>query len=163
MTETSEVRVATPADEAQIIDLCKQLHAENGTHSRNDVKLLAMVRRCIAQDGGIMGVIGDPHDLKGVICLLIDQIWFSDEYQILELFNFVRADSRKSNYAKQLISYAKRCADETECDLTIGIISNIRTEAKIRLYSRQLPEAGRFFIYRPTAEGGAIKWDDAAE
>jgi hypothetical protein len=31
--------------------------------------------------------------------------------------------------------------------LVIGVISNIRTEAKIKLYERRLPKAGAFFVY----------------
>lgn len=151
----TDVRVATPQDEDGVMALCRQLHAENGTHAMNEEKVRGMIRRCIAQQGGLIGVIGEPEDLKGCICLLIDGVWFSDEYQLLELFNFVRADCRASDFARSLITYAKSCADGLGVDLTIGVISNVRMEAKVRLYGRLLPKAGEFFVYRPTAAESA--------
>jgi hypothetical protein len=64
-------------------------------------------------------------------------------------WNYVRPDSRKSNYAKQMIGFAKKCADETGLILAIGIISEKKLEAKRRLYERMLPLSGYWFIYKP--------------
>ena len=80
---------------------------------------------------------------------MLDPVWFSDEFQLLELFNFVRPDSRASDFAKSLIGYAKTCAEGLGIDLMIGVLSNERMEAKVRLYGRMLPKAGELFCYRP--------------
>lgn len=109
-----------------------------------------MIQRAVAQQGAIIGVIGKSDDLRGMILLLIDPVWYSDEFQLLEIFNFVREDSRRSSFARDLINYAKRCADETGLDLTIGVLSNVRMAAKVRLYSRLLPKGGEFFVYSPS-------------
>jgi len=31
--------------------------------------------------------------------------------------------------------------------LILGVVSNYRTEAKVKLYERQFPKAGAFFMY----------------
>jgi GNAT superfamily N-acetyltransferase len=91
-----------------------------------------------------------------MMILLIDQVWFSDDKQILELVNFVHPEHRRSNYAKTLVEYAKHCSDATGLDLTIGVLSNVRMEAKVKLYERQLPKAGAFFVYSPKRESVSI-------
>ena len=154
----SPVRLALPDDEDAIMELCQALHKENGQHSYDPVKVRGMVRRAILQQGGIIGVIGERGDLKGCIYLLLDPVWYSNEYQLLELFNFVRSDSRsaKLGYAVHLIEYAKARSDELNIDLTIGVLSNIRMEAKVRIYSRLLPKAGEFFVHSPKSSAVAI-------
>ena len=135
------------ADESGIMALLVQNHAENGQHEFCEPKVRQMVRRALYQQGGIIGVIGPSSDIRSSICLLIDEVWYSEERQILELWNYVRQDSRRSDYAKKMIEFAKKCADGLELDLTIGVLSDKRMEAKIRLYQRQLPKAGAFFIH----------------
>jgi hypothetical protein len=145
------VRMATPRDEEGIFDLCVQLHAENGQHPFDAEKVRGMMQRAILRQGGIIGVVGEPDDLRGAICMLLDPVWYSSDYQLLELFNFVRSDSRsaKLGLAQLMISYAKKCADDLQIDLTIGVLSNVRMEAKVRIYGRLLPKAGEFFVYSP--------------
>lgn len=146
----SDVRLAHLDEEAELLVLCREIHREQPMHTYDEDRVRDMVRRALNQQNAIMAVIGDPGDLRAALLLLIDPIWWSDSLQLLELFNFVREDHRKSTYAKQLIQYAKHCADETGLDLTIGVLANKRTEAKVRLYERQqLPKVGAFFCYSP--------------
>lgn len=147
----TDVRLAHPEEEDDLLVLCREIHREQPMHTYDEERVRAMVRRALNQDNAIMAVIGKPGDLRAALLLLIDPIWWSDSLQLLELFNFVREDHRKSTYAKQLIQYAKHCSDETGLDLTIGVLANKRTEAKIRLYERQqLPRCGAFFVYSPS-------------
>ena len=146
------VRMALVGDEDGIMALLIQNHAENGQHEFCEPKVRNMVRRALYQQGGIIGVIGPASDIRGSICLLIDEVWYSEERQILELWNYVRQDSRKSDYAKKMIEFAKKCADGLELDLTIGVLSDKRMEAKVKLYQRQLPKAGEFFVHHGKKE-----------
>jgi len=125
------------------------LHAENGVHSWDNAKARNIARSLLNCDGGYIGVIGEPGNLKGMIGLLLDQPWYSRDFQLVEIFNFVHPDHRRSTYAKQMIEHAKSYADKLDLPLLIGVISNHRTEAKVRLYRRQLPKAGEFFLYYP--------------
>lgn len=149
------IRLGDPQDEEQVMHLCRMIHAEAGQHPFVEDKVRHIVRRGLDRDRSIIGVIGgEPgSELYGCICLLLDGVWYSDEYQLLELFNFVHPDHRKSTYAQDLINYAKKCADELGIDLTIGVIANERMAAKVRLYGRLLPKAGEFFIYKPKMKG----------
>lgn len=152
MTETV-VRIATREDELGILNLCRLMHAEQGQHPMNWQKVIARVRAATDRKNGVVGVIGPSDDIQAHIYLLIDEIYYSDECQILEIWNFVRPDCRRSNYAKTLIEFAKKCARDMNLHLMIGVLSDIRMEAKVRLYERQLPKAGAFFLYRPEADG----------
>lgn len=158
MSETI-VRLAQPEDEAGIVELCVLLHEENGLFPLSEAKTRALVKRAIDRQGGIIGVIGDPGVPVAGIQLALDQMYYSDAWFLCEGFNFVRPDHRKSDYAAKLIGYAKMCADKMGLPLMMGILSNHRTEQKIRLYERQLEKAGAYFVYgRQYAGPGA--WDN---
>lgn len=146
------LRVATEEDFNCVMDLCHLLHAENGQYPLNLHKVSELVWRALTRQGAIMGVIGKPGDLKAMICLHIDPVDYADAFQIYEKWNYVRPDSRKSDFAKRMIRFAKQCADETGLDLTIGIISNDRLAAKARLYDRELPKGGVFYVYHGAAK-----------
>jgi GNAT superfamily N-acetyltransferase len=99
--------------------------------------------------GGMIGVVGDKAaELKAYILLVTTQVWFSEDWHLQELSLFVAPPHRKSTYARQLMAFSKRVAESLDLDLTIGVLSNARTEAKCRLYQRQFKSAGMFFIYK---------------
>ena len=147
-----DIRIADPNDYQEIFRICCLLHSENGMHSFSEHKTKHLIWRGCNKDGASVGVIGPSDNIKAVIYLLVDPVYYSDEFQLLELWNYVRPDCRKSDYAKRMIQFAKRCSDETGLDLTIGVISDKRLEAKQRLYERLLPKGGTVFIYRPQRE-----------
>ena len=145
-----DVRVATPADANAIFDLMTLAHEENAEHDLSEAKVKFRIDLAVNRRGCLMGVIGDcGGPLKGYVYLILDEIWYSNAAQILELSNFVHPDHRRSTYAKQLIDFAKKCSDGLGIDLTIGVFSNSRTEAKIRLYQRQVKPVGAFFCHKP--------------
>ena len=148
----NHIRIATPADYQNLFRLACILHKENGQYSFSEDKVKRLIWNGCSGHGGIIAVIGPTDNIKSMIYLQIQDIYYSDEVIIGELFNFVRADCRKSNYAKQMIEFAKRCCEETGINGSIGIISDIRLEAKRRLYERQLPLGGYWFTIRPKAE-----------
>lgn len=141
------VRIATVGDEEAIFELCEKLHDENGLFEMDAESVMEVIKTATEGRGGIIGVIDGENGLEGVICLVIDKYWYSKEWFLCELFNFVPPEFRKSTRAKSMLSFAKNCSNQMKIPLVIGIISNIRTEAKIKLYERQLPKAGAFFVY----------------
>lgn len=155
MTQPSVVRLATIDDCQDILALCHMLFEENGFASLNEHKVMMTIAQGVTLDGGMIGVIGAPGALEGVISLSFDGLWYTDDIHLSERYNFVHPDHRKSGHAKALIEFAKRSAAELGVPLIIGVISNERTEAKIRLYRRQLGEmAGAFFIH---GQGGKAR------
>lgn len=146
------IRMATTADEPEIWRLCTAMHAEQETHHQLDWdRIVPTIRLATAHTRGIIGVIGPVGDLKGAVFLVQDQIWFSNSWHLIEYFNYVDAPHRKSNYAKELINYSKACADALGMELFMAVHSNIRTEAKVRLYKRTkgFQLMGAYFRYTP--------------
>jgi GNAT superfamily N-acetyltransferase len=156
MSHPSIVRRAGPEDRDGVWKLFDLLYDENAMFQRSDRKIDYLLDRILdydridPTDGGLrgfMGVIGPVGDLEGFILLVLSSYWYSEDIMLEEYANFVHPEHRKSNHAKTLIGYARNLADRVNVPLSIGIVSNVRTAAKIRLYRRHLPEAGSFFLY----------------
>ena len=150
------VRPAVPADRAAVLDLCRLLHEENGQHAVDWPSVALFIDKCLNRENAILGVIGPVGAPVAAIAIWIDGVWYSKDFQLNEVFAFVHPDHRRTDYAKSLITYGKGCADATGLDLVIGIFSDVRLEPKVRLYARQVREAGRFFCYRPARDGAEV-------
>ena len=148
----NDIRIAGVDDYQEMFRIACLLHAENGQHAFSEEKVKEFIWRGCNRDQAIVGVIGPSNNLKAMIYLQIQPIYYSDEFQLGEAFAFVRADCRRSDYAKRLIRFAKKCSEETGLDLMIGIISDVRLAAKARLYDRELPRGGNFYNYRPASK-----------
>ena len=156
MTCESVVRIAKPEDSLECWRLLKAAHEDNGLFPLAPQKVNYFLMRCIhpeiiAPDDtgprGVIGVIGTPGHLEALSFMLIGGYWYTDIKTLEELLVFVDPNHRRSNHAKALISWMKYQSDITGLPLLTGIISNKRTEAKVRLYQRLLPTAGAFFLY----------------
>lgn len=155
MTSVSEVRLADPRDEDGIMELCHLLHQENGMFQMDDDLVREMLGRAFRKEDGIIGVIGEAGKLEGSIFMLISRFWYSHQKHLEELWTFVHPEHRRSAHAKTLIGFAKRCSDELAIPLNIGVLSTERTQAKLRLYERQLgAPAGAFFFHNSKFAGG---------
>jgi len=144
----TEVRLAVQSDEEDIMVLCRLLHKENGLWTLNEQKVRHMLRRAWRKEFAIVGIVGKPGALEGMILLVLDQPWYSDDWMLEEMLNYVHPEHRKSGHAKRLVEFAKKTSEGLGIPLMIGIISNERTEAKVKLYQRQLGSpAGAFFVY----------------
>lgn len=153
-TRPTNVRAATVRDAEAIYNLCVQAYEENGWLSINPLKVRIAVERILRrEDGDIRGVIGvidgDPgsRTVVGAVALVLDTFWYSDEWFVSERFCFVAKGHRKTTYAKDLIQFAKWFSDECKLPLEMGVLSTHRTEAKVRLYKRQLKYVGGFFAH----------------
>ncbi len=153
-SDLSAVRRAQPADGDDLMTLSRMLWEENGIFTLDENRVRQILGRCLFPNGGgIMGVIGSPGKLEGMICLLLSQFWYSSDWVLEEVFNFVHPEHRKSTHARLLLAFAKHSAEALKIPLSIGIVSNKRTEAKVRLYRSELGfPAGAFFIHNMTFE-----------
>lgn len=157
--DAARVRLATLADEEEIMELCRCMHEETGLMPLSERKVREAIREALNNQGGIIGVIGPPRRIEGCIFLRITQAWYSEVWHIEEFLSFVLPEYRKSGNAMHLIEFAKKCArdiinPETHKALTLfmGITSTERTEAKVRLYSRHFDkQCGALFRYEGAA------------
>lgn len=141
------VRLAVIEDRPGLIELTTQLHGENGLFARAEDKVQRMLDRYYNREGAVIGVIGEVAVPVATIYLGIDQLIYTDDWALVEQWNFVHPEHRRSNYARQLIAYAKQVSDGMKLPLLTGILSNKRTEAKVRLYEQMMEKAGAYFVY----------------
>ena len=143
-----KVRTAIEADIPQLVALGRDLHYENGVMPFNEAKAYQIAGQAVRGDGVVCGCIGPVGKIEALIFLMLGCYWYSDQQHLEEIFLYVKPEFRRSTRAKTLIEYAKMCARTLKIPLIIGVLSPERTEAKRRLYERQLGKpAGYYFLY----------------
>jgi len=145
------IRIGTPEDLDDLMHISMMASEENGFLAPNPGKLATELWPALHQDHGIVGIIG-PKDgvIQGAVLLRIGNMWYSDAPVVEEKAIFIHPDYRsaKGGRAKQLCEFSKKVADSLGIPLIIGVLSNSRTEAKVRLYERQFGKpSGAFFLY----------------
>jgi GNAT superfamily N-acetyltransferase len=149
-SECPDVRLADIEDIPSLMALTKLASEEDAQHPYDAEKVWNVVRRHYDKTGGLVAVAGPKGEpIRGYLIMIVDEIWYSPDYQLLELSLFVDPQYRKSTLAKQLMAFSKAASEGLKLDLTIGVLSNDRTAAKVRLYQRQFKTAGAYFLYRP--------------
>jgi len=145
------VRIGTPADVHDIMDLALMAVDENGFVRPKAERLLQEIWPALNLDKGIIGIIdGEDGSVEAAILLRTAVMWYSDQEIIEERAIFVHPKYRsaKGGRAARLCEFAKSVADKLNLPLMIGVLSNTRTNAKVRLYERQFGDpSGAFFLY----------------
>ena len=150
MAEQLKVRVGEAADVDDVMALALSACDENGFVSPNPERLLAEIWQGLTLHHGVVGIIGERGKPEGAVLLRIGNMWYSDEQVLEEKAIFIHPDYRsaKGGRARRLVEFSKQVADQLGLPLIIGVLSNHRTEAKVRLYERQFGKAsGAFFLY----------------
>jgi GNAT superfamily N-acetyltransferase len=146
------VRLATKQDEGEIFGLLLMLHAENGLFSMNRDKVISGIQHATERTGGLIYVIDDGSRVVATMGMTIASDWYSDDQYLMERWNYVHPDYRKSDYARKLLEQGKWAHEWFKAKGALmpffcGINSLHRTEAKIRMYSRHMPCIGGYFMY----------------
>lgn len=161
----SVVRLALPEDAKEIWRLFLQGHRENGMFTLAPEKVTWFLSRALCPetiqlgDTGprcVIGVIGPIGSLEGLIFLTITQQWYSNDYHMEEWMVYTDPEHRRSHHVQALVEWMKSQVEIQQMPLITGIISNVRTEAKCRLYRRMLPKAGEFFVLKPKGNGLSV-------
>ena len=154
-----KIRIGTPDDVHDCMELATLATAENGFVAFNAVKVLSEIWPALNQDFGIVGLIGPEGEKhQGAILLRIQYPWYSDQLVLEERGIFIHPyfRSAKGGRAARLCEFSKRAATSLGLPLLIGVLSNHRTEAKNRLYRRVFGEpAGTFYLFNAST-GGAV-------
>lgn len=154
----SVVRLALVEDAQEIWRLFLQGHRENGIFTLAPDKVTWFLSRVLCPETipegdigprGVIGVIGPVGSLEGLVFLTIGQYWYSHDYHLEEYIIYTDPEHRRSHHAEALVRWMKDQVEVQNMPLVTGIISNIRTEAKCRLYRRMLPKVGEFFCLSP--------------
>jgi len=151
MDEEIIVRVGTVDDLDEMMRLAMAASYENGFVTPDPAMLLQAIYPSLLLQEGIVGIIGKPRGrVEGAILLRMGTLWYSNEPTLEEKAIYVDPEFRaaKGGRARKLAEFAKKCADELGIPLSIGVLSNERTEGKIRLYERIFGKpAGVYFLY----------------
>jgi hypothetical protein len=143
-----KVRLAVREDLNEVISLGRDLHFENGLMSLSDEAIIKIATDAIDGTNGIIGVIGAPGHIEGLIILQFRRFQYSDADHLEEIGIYVKPQYRRSYNAKSMIEFAKEAAVRIGIPLLIGVLSTHQTEAKVRLYQRSLGKpAGVFFLF----------------
>jgi hypothetical protein len=161
------IRIGTPEDIHGVMALAMAACEENGFVDPNPKKLLSEIWSALNLDHGLMGVIGQKGgQLEGAVLLRIGSMWYSDSQVLEEKAIFVDPNQRsaKGGRARRLCEFSKQVADSLNIPLIIGVLSNHRTEAKVKLYERQFGKpSGAFFLYNARTGRGPTEMRIAAE
>jgi hypothetical protein len=140
-----------PEDIDEIMVIAVQAAEENGFLEANPRKLAEEIYPALCQDHGIVGLIGRKGEaIEGIVVLRIGTMWYSDTPVVEEKAIFIHPEYRsaKGGRATRLCEFSKKVSDTLGIPLIIGVLSNNRTEAKVRMYERQFGKpSGAFFLY----------------
>jgi GNAT superfamily N-acetyltransferase len=149
------VRVGTPADLDDVMELAQLVASENAIVPPNHLKILERIYPALHRDNGLIGIVG-PHGgaAQGFALLWVSPPWYGDERIIEECGIYVHPDWRaqRGGRASLLYKFCKQVADQMSVKLVVGVLSAHRTESKVRYYERFFgPQAGAYYIYNPLA------------
>ena len=154
MTGEIPIRIGTPADLDDIMDIAMNGSDENGFVKPSVNKMLGEVYSALSRDHGLVGIIGRVGEkAEGAVLLRLGTMWYSDTDVIEEKAIFIRPEFRaaKGGRARRLCRFSRFVADSMGIPLIIGVLSNHRTEGKVRMYQREFgPPSGAFFLHNAT-------------
>jgi len=158
MSEKYRVRLAQRYERQELFDAVKLCHDENGIFPLSERKVMAAIDRALNSMEGhgegspaVVGVIGPPGQIEASLFLSVEQPNYSDAWHLIEYWNFCHPDFRApAGRASALLEWAKTVSAKMQLPVIIGIVSNERTNAKIRLYERHVKHVGAFFLHDPT-------------
>src|SRR5580698_530928 len=124
------VTIARPDQESAIMAMCNRLWEENGLFSYNPEKVRQCLHQCYARKDEnatpvIVGVItNETGQIEASTCLMVSDFYYTDDWHLAELWNFVDEPYRASRNAEALIQFGKSCADTMSVPFFTGIITN---------------------------------------
>lgn len=144
----TRIRFARDEDMPTLMYLCERLAEENAIGRPKMNMVRSKMERCVAREGGFIGVIGDEGNIEGAMCLEFSHMWYSDDiWWIQDVFHFVLPEYRASSNASDLIEWSLWWKEKLQIPLMLGIVSNGRTRAKLRFYERKLGDlSGGYFL-----------------
>ena len=138
------VMIAVMDDEELILAQCRRLHLENGLFTLNEDKIRNCLRMCYnrvsaSQTPVVVGVIKNKDGvIEASTCLMISDFYYTDDWHLAELWNFVDESYRRSRNAEALIEFGKSCSLKMDVPFFTGIITNRQMVGKVRMYRRLL-------------------------
>lgn len=164
------VRLAEPADEDALVAMVQAMHSDaewmlraaagepfpfNAEKARATIQRAIIVGRNDPNAGQAwIGVVGEGSKLRGSTYILLQSPWCADGQYLVERWNWVYPEYRKSDVSKSLIGFSTAMADHMHMTLVSASLPK-EISAKSRLYERKIgPPIGSLFQYN-SAVGAA--------
>lgn len=150
------VRAAGPKDEAAVMDLLMTNLREYADQvaAIDPDRVLEHVQLGTQRRGGIVGVIDGADGSPVAVCVLVPvQWWWSKQWYLMEVVNFVHPDHRRSHHIDDLLSFQRWAVDAWtnrfgyRVYLLCGVLGAWRVFEKVALYKRKFRQAGIACIY----------------
>jgi hypothetical protein len=145
------LRIGTTRDVHEVMDLALKGWRQNGFVRPDPRRVLEECWPALTGDGGMIGMLGKPGEpLAGAILIRRSKLWYSGTGYLDEKALFVDQAHRaaRGGAAARLCEFGKLAAERMSLPLSIGVLANERTEAKVRLYRRQFGEpVGAYFLW----------------
>lgn len=150
------VRIAGVSDEPDLLALMISDLKENAERVAliDEESVLTYIQACTHRKGGVAGVIDGPEGRPiAVVMLHPFAWWFSKQHYYMEIMNYVHADHRRSQHAKELLKFQAWWADEMTRQLgyrvylLCGVLTARRMYAKKLMYRRRFAEVGGAYLY----------------
>lgn len=134
----AQVRVAQADEEDDIYRLCIELHKENGNKyfSLSEYKVRKNLERAFTGKLAMVPCIGPKRRIEALGYVSIEQFAWSDDWHISEWFNYVLPERRQSRNARTLLEWERGASESLKLLLWIGVTSEEKLAAKLRLYRR---------------------------
>jgi predicted N-acetyltransferase YhbS len=149
------LRVGTPADIEPVMQMAQEACDEQAIFPSSIKKIQEVNVPALRCENGIVGILSTKEgEVVGATVLRVVEVWYSEQKVLEEAFIFIKPEYRssKGGWARKMCEFSKKLSDDLGIPLIAGIVSNVRTEAKIRLYERQFGKPnGAFFYYNAQA------------
>lgn len=140
------VRFAVDQDARQLLEMCRLMHAENGLFPLSEAKVAYEIEDSIRQQNGVIGVIGAVGAPVAVAWMIAGADWYTESVSISDRMVFVHPDHREgTTHFRDLLAWARAMSDSLG-PLLIGVLSDRRIAAKLRIYQRHFG-APRAFLF----------------
>ena len=140
------MELADKSDTGAVIALLKEFAKEGAITPVNWNKVAQVVNDII--DDGICLVLRDGRKIIGSAGLREAELWYSDETVMCDQWFYIHPDYRSAENFEALKAACKSVAQDKGMLLILSISSEHRTEAKIRLFSKDMTLFGASFLYR---------------
>lgn len=99
---------------------------------------------------GIIGIIETADGVaQATIGLVVCRFWYSTDAHIEDQWNYVHPDFRRTDHAKNLMTFAKDYSNRVRLPLFTMQEETPETAPKMRLLERNLQRAGAVFRHEP--------------
>jgi len=146
------VHLATTAIWDDLERVSRWIGADNSILPVNYPRALAEIQQDVLRQGqatgrAVVGVVGQPGNIKGMIILGVQVEDVTGKCSLVERFIAVPEGQDTYGASDKLMRFAQWASTTLNLPLDIGVSSRKKPEAKIRLYRRRFGEPRKLFFF----------------